>query len=287
MMRPVRLARVVQVVLALGFSSTSSALDPYPSCEDNFACEPGCSDLCRNRATASASSPNCWGTENWMCGPFNPESQRNLPSCTFAWYRTGELWGPEQFSIIDADREKTFCTNICPDKYFTWSPNLADGELPLLSALELQDIIISEQGGGRRNLDNLLRDYLEDADVEVVREGPALRQVPAVPAVREPQDDKLGHPGRLRHNLTAAQGPTETDDVMTRALRLVHSLRATAEASRAQARRALTNEGKCNLDSVNQCGQDYLAMSTSEKLTDCQTLWDLYYCIDNLKCGAE
>lgn len=219
-------------------------LDPYPDCEDDFACNPECSDLCRNRPEATDTSPNCWGTENWMCGPFSPESTRNNPSCTYAWYTTGEIWGAEQFSIIDADREKVFCTNICPYGYFIVSPNLEDGEVPLLTAPELQEIIIADQGSRRRQLEAL----------GAVSQGGA-----------GPGDDLQG------------LGAAVADSPLGRALQLAERLRSPA--------RALGS--KCDLETVNSCSQDYLDRSTSEKLSDCQTLWDLWYCIDDLNCGED
>eukprot|EP00750_Incisomonas_marina_P021505 INCI448.1.p1 GENE.INCI448.1~~INCI448.1.p1 ORF type:complete len:467 (-),score=55.92 INCI448.1:101-1501(-) len=217
-------------------------LEPYPDCEEDFACSPECSDLCRNRPEATDTSPNCWGTENWMCGPFSPESTRNNPSCTYAWYTTGEIWGAEQFSIIDADREKVFCTNICPYGYFIVSPNLEDGEVPLLTAPELQEIIIAEQGGRR--------------------------QLGAPSAVAE--HARLGDDGQDLGDVFAYSP-------LGRALQLVERLRSPS--------RALSS--KCDLETVNSCSQDYLDRSTAEKLSDCQTIWDLWYCIDDLNCGED
>lgn len=222
------------------------ALDPYPTCADDFACNPECSDLCRDRTDASDTSPNCWGTDIWMCGPMEPESTRGDPSCTYAWYTTGEVWGT-QYPIIDADRLRVFCTNLCPAGYYILSPNLADGEVPDTDPAILQQEIVAQQS----------------------------RRLEALPGSELFSEEEM--PGDLENlqNLQQLLGRLEEET-------LLHALEV-AHVSIDSLRRKL--DDSCDRETSNVCGQEYLAMSTAEKLGDCQTIWDLYFCLINLECS--
>ena len=245
-----RLGHLVLAIccLSTGWLPRCAGLDPYPGCEEETACDPQCNALCKDRIDASARSPNCWGSENWMCGPEDPDATRSEPSCTYTWYSTGEVWGAEGYSIIFADREKVFCANVCPYGYFILSPNLADGELPELSAVELQEQIIAEQS----------RRFLHET-----HQADSVRVEKLV--------DHFTHVRHLQESIEASP--------LAQALRVVNTIQ--------QARLLGSDDIVCDLESVNSCGQEYLSASTADQLGDCQTIWDLWHCIYNLDCESD
>ena len=198
---------------------------------------------------------------------------------------------------------------MCPAGYYILSPNLADDEVPNLTPLELQNIIIAEETARRREL-QLGQPPESDGQVvnEEVDENP-----PQGHYFHPPTDDdavvsaefsklqtrlesahatvaRIQNQSRAkrwgRHNVSAVAGLTPAELLSQTGIANDTTMRRLF--SRNHHSRMLTSSTTgCDLETVNHCSQTYLAASTADKLGDCQTIWDYYYCVTDLNCGHD